>query len=546
MNLTKELQAFLMGEVQDDLDTRKKYSRDTSLFEVMPRLVVFPKNVEDLSKLVKFVKAHPEERLSLTCRSGGTDMSGGALGESIIVDMSRHFTKLKELGEGYAVVEPGMFYRDFEKETLKKGLLLPSFPASWETCTVGGMAANNSAGEKTLKYGKTEDYILRLKAVLADGNEYVVEPLQGEKLKEKLASPGFEGDLYGKMYKMISENHEILSQAKPDVSKNSAGYALWNIWRKPTFDLTQLFCGSQGTLGIITEITFRLVRPAAHSALLVLFLRDIGKLAEVVERVMQYEPESFEAYDDHTLKFALMHLPDFVRLLKGNVFSLSWQFLPEFLLFLKGGFRLPKFVLLAEFTGDSELEAREKARDAENALESLSLQTHLTKSEKEVKKYFTVRRESYNLLRKHVKGKRTAPFIDDVIVKPEFLPEFLPKLTKILKRYPQLLYTVFGHAGDGNFHIIPLMNLENRENRELIFKLSQEVYELVFSYRGSMTAEHNDGIVRTPFLKAMYGAEVEKLFRETKLAFDPNDIFNPGKKVNGSVQYAIEHIAEKN
>src|SRR3989338_5959455 len=200
-------------------------------------------------------------------------MTGGGLTESVVVDVTKHLNKIKAIGKDSAVVEPGVYYRDFEKETLQHDLLLPSYPASKDICTVGGMAANNSGGEKTLAYGKTEDYVMELKAVLSDGKEYLIKPLTKDELDKKLKQTDFEGKIYQKIHQLITRNAEILKNARPKVSKNSAGYYLWNVWDGKHFDLTKLLVGSQGTLGIITEIKFRLIRPKKYSRLAVIFLK---------------------------------------------------------------------------------------------------------------------------------------------------------------------------------------------------------------------------------------------------------------------------------
>lgn len=546
MELKEELQAILRGGVEDSPDILEEYSKDASLFEVKPRLIVFPKDTKDVKALVKFVREHKEENLSLTCRSGGTDMTGGPLTQSIVVDMARYFNNIFEIKENKAKVQPGVWYRDFEKEAEKQNLLLPSYPASKDICTLGGMVANNSGGEKTLRYGKTEDYVMELKVVLQDGEEYVIKPLLFQELQAKMQLGGFEGEFYQKLFALVQENKSLLLQAKPKVSKNSSGYYLWNIWDEKTFDATKLFVGSQGTLGIITEITFRLVVPKKHSTLLVLFLYNFAPLAKLTNTLLKHAPESLESYDDHTLRFAMSHILDFVKLLKGNIITLAFQFIPEFLMFFKGGLKLPKLVILAEFTGDSEEEIYRKAEAAKKDLIGFKAQMRITKSDKEELKYMTVRRQSFNLLRHHVKGKRTAPFIDDIIVPPETLGEFLPKLQYILSKYKKIVYTIVGHVGDGNFHIIPLMNLKREENRALIPSLMEQVHKLVFSYKGSMSAEHNDGIIRTPFLEDMFGKEVVELFFKTKQIFDPQNIFNPGKKTAGDIDFALSHISLKN
>jgi len=551
MDLTQELKKRIKGEVLDDEKTLTKYSTDASLFRIKPRVVVFPVDVDDIKAIVKFVAENKSEdpSLSLTVRSGGTDMSGGTLTESIVIDVNRHLNHIKEVGDTYAVVEPGMYYRDFEKETLRKNLIMPSYPASREICTVGGMVANNAGGEKTLTYGKTEDYVDQVKMVLCDGNEYLFKPLDKEGLSQKMKLGTVEGEVYRKLFELVDKNYEAIKSAKPNISKNSAGYFLWNVWDKDNqlFDIPKVIVGSQGTFGVITEITFKLIHPKKHSTLLVIFLKDLKNLGRVVEKVLKHNPESFESYDDHTLKIALRYLPDMIKLLGAkSLVSLGIQFLPEFWMAVTGG--VPKLFLEAEFTGDTEEEIYRKAYAAQKDLQEFGLKTRVTKGEtqmeadKEEKKYWTVRRESFNLLRHHAHGRRTAPFIDDIVVRPEKLPEFLPKLDDVMDDYG-LIYTIAGHVGNGNFHIIPLMKLNDPKTGEIISELSYKVYDLVIEFGGSITGEHNDGLIRSPFLKQMYGDKIYGFFEETKRIFDPDNIFNPGKKVNSDFSYALAHLA---
>ena len=542
------LKEFFQGEILTDEKNLETYSHDASIFEIRPEVVVKPKNLTDLKNLVSFVarekKKHPD--LSLTARSGGTDMSGGSLNDSIVVDMNAHFNRIIEVNNDGATVEPGVFYRNFEAETLKKNLLLPSSPASKNICTLGGMIANNSGGEKSLSYGKTEDYVERLDVILSDGENYIFEPLSKPELAKKKKSKTFEGKVYREIFALIKKNYDLIKAAKPHVSKNSAGYLLWEVWdkEKEIFDLTKLFVGSQGTLGFVTKARLKLIRPKPQSELLVIFLKDLKPLGDIAKTILKYKPESFEGYDDHTMKMAIRFIPELIRQMKGNAILLGLKFLPEMWMALTDG--LPKLVLIAEFTGNDEKEVVQRLKQAEKEIkEKFKLPTHITRSRAEAEKYWIMRRESFNLLRKHVSGKHTAPFIDDFAVRPEQLPEFLPRLNKILDQYPHLIYTVAGHVGDANFHIIPLMDLKNPEDRAIIPKLSEQVYDLVLEFKGSITAEHNDGLIRTPYLEQMYGKKINALFAKTKKIFDPQNIFNPRKKVGGTIEYALEHIKHK-
>lgn len=218
------------------------------------------------------------------------------------------------------------------------------------------------------------------------------------------------------------------------------------------------------------------------------------------------------------------------------------SFIPEALTVMRMG-GLPKLVLMAEFTGDTEKEVEAAVKAAYDAVRHYGYPQLMTATKDQGKKYWTVRRESFNLLRKHIKDVHTAPFIDDTVVRPELLPKFLPELNEIMGQY-NLTYTVAGHIGNGNFHIIPLMDLSDPKTKDIIPKLSREVYALVLKYGGSISGEHNDGLIRTPFILDMYGHDIYNLFLRTKKIFDPHEIFNPGKKVHGNLSYAMHHFID--
>jgi FAD/FMN-containing dehydrogenase len=542
--------AGFSGELDDSIETRDLFSHDASMFELRPQLVASPKDSADLQRLVRFVAANKKSmpELSLTGRSAGTDMAGGAINESIIVDFARHFTKIGPITGLSGTAEPGVFYRDFEAATLKKGVLMPSYPASRDLCMIGGITANNSGGEKSLEYGKVEKFVTHMKVVFADGKEYEVRPLTKKQLESKISQNDYEGKIYKRIYRLCEDHYDMIKEARPRVSKNSMGYGLWNVWDRETgiFDLGQLIVGSEGTLGMVTETTFRLVPHRPHSGLLVLFLKNINHLGELIPAVLKHKPATFESFDDQTLLLSLRFMPAFYKRLGLKKFvHLLWSLLPDGLQLLRG---VPKLILMVEFNGNTEEEVREKVRALHRDLGKYKARYEINgyeedASEGKSEKFWIMRRYSFQILRSKVKDKHTAPYIDDFAVPPEHLAKFLPQLQKIIRKY-KLFATIAGHMGDGNFHVIPLMKIEDEKERKKIEPSQREVNNLVLKYGGSLSGEHNDGLVRGPWLEAQFGKPVLALFKEVKKTFDPDNIFNPHKKTDATWDYSFSHIRE--
>ncbi len=533
------------GEIKTDAATKELYSHDASLFEIRPQLVAMPRDSKDIQTLVSLVASSKsaDPTLSVTARSAGTDMSGGAINDSIIVDFNKHLNKILRTSTASATTQPGAFYRDFEVATLKHGAIMPSYPASRDLCTVGGMVSNNSGGEKSLEYGKTERFVEQLKVVFADGQEYVVKPLNKQQLTAKMSQNDFEGKLYKRVFDLIESHYDKIKAAKPQVTKNSMGYNLWNVWDRETgiFDMTQLVIGAQGTLGLVTEITYKLVPVRPYSGLLVCFMKDIRQLGKVINKVLEHKPATFESFDDHTLYLSIRFMPSFRKYLgyKGLI-KLLISLIPDGLMLLRG---IPKLILMIEFNGNTQQEVEDKIDNLRRDLRPFKMAMERDETAAKSQKFWIMRRQSFNLLRSKVKDKHTAPFIDDLVVNPEHLPQFLPRLRKIIKKY-NLLATIAGHMGDGNFHIIPLMKIEDQKEKAKLLPAMEEVDNLVLHYKGSLSGEHNDGLVRGPWLSQQFGADIVKLFRQTKAIFDPQGIFNPHKKSDATWDYSYKHIRD--
>ena len=551
-----KIKAIIKGDVEDSVAELDAHSRDASLFEIRPELVVYPKDAHDVAALVRFVSDEKKNNphLSITPRSAGTCMAGGSLNNSISLDCMRYLNSIGDITHissreilphywnatpvivsGEVSVEPGVYYRDFETKTLAENLLLPSFTASKTINAIGGMIGNNSGGELALKYGKTQDYVREVDVVLADGSRETFSEIPRKEAEDRAGKMNFAGTIYRSILKLVDEKKALIESKRPHVSKNSAGYNIWNVSRVDTktgtemIDLSQLIVGAQGTLGIAVKAKLDLVQPKKESALLVVYLFDLNLLGEIDEEILKSSPETVEAYDDKTIMLAVRFWRGFIKQ-KGffGAFKMGISFMPEFFMMLGG---MPKLVLLVECAGDNQTEVLARIELLKNRLAKFrSIKIRVAKDKASAEKYWAIRHDSFALLRQHSGGKRTAPFVDDVIVPRERLVEFIPKLRAILDGH-KLSYNIHGHAGNGNFHIIPLIQADASVSESMILEVSEQVYTLVLSMGGSITAEHNDGIIRTPFLPDMFGSEMMEVFGQIKKIFDPQDIFNPGKKV---------------
>lgn len=540
----QDIDALIEGDVTAEEKELEFHSKDTSLFKVTPELVVYPKNVKDISALVGYASEH--DNVSLTARAGGTDMTGGPLTESLVMNFTKYFTTFSvDPNTLTAEVTPGVYYRDFEKETEKFQIEVPTYPASKSICALGGMVMNNAGGEKTLRYGQTRKFVESMNLVLADGNEYEIKKLSKEELDNKKKQQDFEGDLYSRLHKLVDDNYDLIQSQKPDVSKNSAGYYLWDVLDKEagTFDLTQLFAGSQGTLGILTKAKLRLVKKKKYERLIVLNFKDWKALPEVVNELLPIEPESLETFDEATLKLGLRFMPKIAKRVGENFFRFALRFIPEVGIGLRM-LGLPKLIVLVQLAEDSEEVIEEKTKKVLDTLKDNKVWVRVTENKKDAEKYWVMRRESFRLLREQATGKTAASLVEDFCVKPERIPEFLPKVIDLLEENG-IKANITGHAGSGNLHIIPLIDMKEEGIVEKLTGVANTFYDMVAEYEGSITAEHNDGILRTPYLNKMYSDEMLDLFKQVKEICDPKNIFNPGKKVGGTFEYMKSHMVTK-
>ncbi len=364
-----------------------------------------------------------------------------------------------------------------------------------------------------------------------------------------MAQKDFEGKVYRELFDLIEANYDAIKNAKPQVSKDSTGYHLWNVWDRETgiFDLTQIIIGAQGTLGFVTDIEFRLTPARSDEGLLVIFMKNMDNLGELIEEVVKKKPSRFESFDDNTLILSIKFMPAFLKLLGFKRFiKLIISLIPDALLLLKG---IPRLILMVSIKGNSPEEVVANVHGLRKELQAKAKYYGISGFEEaptdaKGEKFWIMRRYSFQILRSKVKDKHTAPFIDDLVVNPQYLPEFLPKIRKIIKKY-KLFATIAGHMGDGNFHIIPLMKIEDPKERAKLEPAMKEVNNLILKYKGSLSGEHNDGLVRGPWLEQMYGKKMVGIFKKAKHIFDPDNIFNPHKKADADWEFSMSHIRQK-
>lgn len=511
---------------------RKRYSRDASIFEVMPQGIVTPRDTDDITSVVSWaVQMHEEgQPVHFVPRVGGTCMSGGSLTQHYILNLKSYYNYIGEVDMTSRTirVQSGAMHIDVEKKVREAGLLFAPYTSSREICGIGGMIGNNASGEQSIKYGATSKNVGELKVILGDGNEYTFGPLSRRELEAKKQLPTYEGEIYRSITSLLEEHKSLIASHRTHTVKNAAGYALWELWdeHEQTFNLARLFVGAQGTLGIVTEAELKLVKPGTYQRMIVTPIENLDKLAEVVNTTLRYEPITCETFDHFTYELAEQYFPEDAeraRVARGK-----------------------HIVILSVFEADNQEDVDILAGKAKENLEKLGHETAWIDDQATIDSFLLIRRQSFKMLLDHpAPNTRAEAFLEDTIVPLENYGEFLRQLEAILEEY-KLIYTYAGHIGAGSIRLIPLMNMEADNAAETVMELETKVNDLVLEFGGSISTDHNDGIIRTPYLEKQFGSEMIELFRDVKRILDPYGIFNPGKKLDGTYEFALKHIIREN
>lgn len=515
----KDLQKHVVGQITTASSALDYYSTDGSVFTIRPAGAFFPHNTDDVRAVVAqtAIQLAKGKTASLIGRGNGTDQGGGALGDGVMVVFPAHMNKLIRLSKDRISVQPGINYGALQKVLHSHGRFLPPYPSSLEYSSVGGAVANNASGEKTLKYGSTRNYVEGLRVVLSDGSVIETRRISSRELNRKKGQMTLEGDIYRGIDSLIIDNKGLINKAGADVSKNAAGYALGKVKRRDgSFDLGQLIVGAQGTLGLVTEVTLRTLPYNPRTSLVVGYFESLDDVGEAVLRLRKLGPSAMELVDYHLLAYLRKNRPESIE----NV-------VPDC---------LPKAILLVEFDNGSQWRQNVLARKAAAILKNSGSSVRVATSSKEQDALWQIRRNAAAYLWMNPGKGQALPIIEDACVPVEKLPEFMTAAYKLLGKH-KLEAAIWGHAGDGNFHIQPLMDLSKPKERQKVFAVMDDFYNLVIKMGGTTSGEHNDGLLRAPYLEKLYGADMYELFEQVKKICDPKGVFNPRVKLGVKKKY---------
>lgn len=524
----EELEKCVKGRVLADDASRAHYSTDGSIFTMRPWAIVLPSSKEDVQELVRWTatqkskckmqNANLYERLSVTCRGKATDQAGGPVNDGVILRFPGYLDKILEVGNDFISVEPGALWPAVQDALAERGRFVPCYPASAAFSTIGGGVANNCSGEKTVKYGSMREYVRAVTMVIDDGTEVEFKPRQHDELIHIESRDTREGEIHRRMRDLLISNHNLIENARLDVNKSSTGYWLWNLLSDRELNLAPLIVGSQGTLGVVTRITLRTIPKPPLTGLLLAAFDNLQKAGEAVPRLLELTPSALEMVDRYLIEMVAAEKPEMVKTL------------------MSGRKAAPALVLFVEFDGDDLKEIKKQIAKSKERIADVTTDCREAYDPAAQAELWAARR-SAAIIAESAKGdKKALPFIEDSTVHPKHLADYLGTLYEIFRKYG-VAFSIWGHAGNGNLHVQPFLDLKDAADRETLFAMADEVYREVIRLRGAISGEHNDGLMRSPYLKAQFGEPLYKVFEEVKRIFDPQNIFNPRKKIGTDLAF---------
>ncbi|WP_167611618.1 FAD-binding and (Fe-S)-binding domain-containing protein [Maribellus sediminis] len=520
------LKSQLEGDLFTDNVQRVLYSTDASQYKEMPLAVTRPKNKEDIKKIIDFARRN---KTSIIPRGAGTSLAGQVVGPGIVVDISKYMNRILEFNEkeNYVIIEPGVVLAELNQFLAKYEMQFGPETSTANRCVVGGMLGNNSCGLHSLVYGSVREHILEVDAVLSDGSETVFKALTKEEFKAKLnGNPNqLEKAIYENINELLSDsdNQKEIREKFPDpkLTRRNMGYAIDVLLNSEiyteggeTFNFCKLLAGSEGTLAFSTRLKLNVIPlPPKHKGLVCAHFETLEESLYGNLIALKYKPTAIELMDDPVMQAA-----------KQNIEQNKNRW------FVKGD---PGAMLMIEFSFETEEELNATAEALEKELRDAKLGYHypLITGADNIKRVWALRTAGLGLLSNIPGDRKGVPGIEDTAVHPEYLPDYIADFKKVLKKL-ELESIYYAHIATGEIHFRPLINFKDPGDVKLFDTLMNEVAVLVKKYRGSMSGEHGDGRVRGKFIPYMLGEKNYELIRSVKKAWDPNNIFNPGKIVD--------------
>ena len=512
MEIKNDLERIAKGEILDDSWSTEIYSVDASNYEIRPLLIVCPKSEDDIQEVCRYCFS---KNVPITARGAGTGLLGQSLSDSVLIDCTKHMNKISEIADDYVVVEPGIVKGVLDRELKKKGKFLPPDPASSNYCTIGGMIADNSSGSHCLSYGSTIDFLKEIRVTYSDGRSGSMGDIRCSATGE--LGNDANGRLMKNLFELLCGQSVAIKEHYPQVSKNSCGYRLDALFNDDYFSPQKIFAASEGTLGIVTSAKMKVIDIPTYRHLLVLGLENLLSAVYIVPLILQSNPTALELLDHSVLSFR--------EIAQG-----TWNH--------NTGTGSIGCLLFVEFAGDNLTDIEINVKLCLNKLSyRCVLIVENVADEQSIVRIWQARKSALNRIMKLTIGSRKPiGLIEDTVVSPYRLYEYTEYLQQIYARY-KLDYVIYGHAGDGNLHTRPLIDVNSKSEIELLQNLALDVFNKVVRSGGTITGEHGDGLARTRYIEYMYGGEIISLFKEVKKLFDPTFIMNPGKKVIRSQLY---------
>lgn len=518
-----KLETRLSGELYYDDLMKRLYATDASVYRMLPLAVAIPKTKSDIKLLIQFAKSH---NTSLILRTAGTSLAGQCVGEGIVVDVSKYFNRIININESSktVTVQPGVVRDELNNYLKPFGLFFGPNTSTSNRCMIGGMVGNNSSGTTSIKYGVTRDKVLEIEAILSDGSEASFSKVTKAEYEDKLKLSNLEGDIYRKLKTLLDSEDaqsEIRSQfPKPEIHRRNTGYAIDELIKTDIFtsngelfNMCKLLAGSEGTLAVTTQITLQLddLQPE-QSVMVAAHFSSIQDCLDSVELTMKHDLYACEMMDKTILD-----------LTKHNK---NQQENREFI------DRDPVAILMCELRSSDvkelKLQAQQLLADLKKA--GLSYANPLL-YDQDIQKANDLRKAGLGLLGNMIGDKKAVACIEDTAVAVEDLAHYIKEFTQLMDDYKQKP-VYYAHAGAGELHLRPILNLKEASDVVLFRKITTDVAHLVKRYKGSMSGEHGDGIVRGEFVSLMIGDVNYKVLKAIKSVFDPEGIFNPGKIVD--------------